>query len=115
MRICFVRFGRKDGAFPPSGRSKNCLTGDLEIGVSVYEALERDGKYQILLPRLDGTSPATLGMCFNAAQGLWGMENNPIFEVVGDVVGIGSDGEPLLKNCKVVKRIFELSNTQVRP
>ena len=113
MRICFVRFGHKDGAFPPSGHSKNCSTGDLETGVSVYEALERGGKYQILLPRLDGTAPATLGMCFNVAQGLWGMENNPIFEVVGEVVGIGSDGEPLLKNCKVVKRIFELPNDQV--
>lgn len=106
--MCFVRFGHKDGAFPPGEMSRNGLTGEFEIGVSVYEALERDGKYQILLPRIDGTAPATLGMCFNAAQGLWGMENYPLYEVDGEVVGIGSDGEPLLKNCKVVKRIFKL-------
>ena len=110
MRLCFVRFGRKGKALPSSGKSRNALTGEQECGVSVYEAIERDGQYQILLPRLDGTAPATLRQCYNAAQGLWGMENNPLFEVKGDIVGTGSDGEPLLKNCEVVKQIFELPN-----
>lgn len=55
---------------PPSGKSKNNLTGEVERGVSVYEALERNGGYQILLPRMDGTAPATLGQCYNVAQGL---------------------------------------------
>jgi hypothetical protein len=107
MRVCYVRFGHGKGALPPSGKSTNCLTGEEEVGVSVYEALERDGKYQILLPKLDGTSPATLGMCFNVAQGLWGMQNHPLYEVDGDVIGEGSDGEPLLTNCRVIKRIFQ--------
>jgi len=113
MRVCFVRFGHKEGAFPPYGKSRNALSGAFECGVSVYEALERDGKYQILLPRLDGTAPATLGQCFNVAQGLWGIENHPLFEVDGELAGFGSDGEPLLINCRVVKRIFELPNAEI--
>lgn len=106
-RFCYVRFGHKEGALPLGEQSANCITGTSELGVSAYEAVERNGRYQILLPRLDGTAPATLGMCFNVAQGLWGMENRPLYEVAGDLIGFGSDGEPLLKNCSVVKRIFE--------
>ena len=106
IRLCFVRFGRKDGAFPVGEVSYNKLTGEPELGVSVYEAVERGGQYQLLLPRLDPMTIATIGMCFNTAQGLWGQTEHPLYEVEGDFVGIGSDGEPLLKNCRVVRRIF---------
>lgn len=106
MRLCFVRFGCSTGACPAGGKSKNSLTGKREKGVSVYEALERDGKYQILLPRVDPTSIATLSMCYNVAQGLWGKVNHPLYEVDGTLVGFGSDGEPLLKDVRTVKRIL---------
>ncbi len=106
-RFCYVRFGNKDGAFPAKGQSKNHLTGVDEDGVSVYEAVERQGKYQILLPRVDPQSIATIGMCFNVAQGLWGKANHPLYEVTGDLAGYGSDGEPLLKNCAAVKKVFD--------
>lgn len=105
VRLCFVRFGGKDGALPPDEHSLNNLTKQRERGVSVYEAIERDGKYQILLPCLDPQAAATLGTCFNVAQGLWGKVNHPLYEVSGDVVGVGSDGEPLLRNCQVVQKI----------
>lgn len=105
MRLCYVRFGHKDGAFPLAGQSRNSRTGELESGVSAYEAIERDGSYQILLPALGGTAVATLGMAFNTAQGLWGKENYPIYEVSGTLIGTGSDGEPLLKDCEVIKQI----------
>lgn len=107
IRFCYVRFGKKDSVFPPEERSKNHSTGKLENGVSVYEAIERNGIYQILLPRIDSQTIATLGNCFNVAQGLWGQENYPLWEVDGDLVGEGSDGEPLLKNCRAIKKIFE--------
>jgi hypothetical protein len=103
MNIVYVRFG----GIPENERSRNYLTKEYEAGVSVYEALERDGKYQILLPKLDPVSIATLGNCYNTAQGLWGKENNPLYLIEGDFIGYGSDGEPLLKNCKIIKRIFE--------
>lgn len=102
MRIVYVRFG----ALPEDGKSRNALTGELEAGVSVYEALERDGQYQILLPKMDPQAIATLGNCFNVAQGLWGQEHHPLHLVEGEVVGKGSDGETLLANCRVVRRIF---------
>jgi hypothetical protein len=41
MRLCYVRFGY----IPENGLSVNSLTKEYEIGVSVYEAIERDGKY----------------------------------------------------------------------
>lgn len=109
-RICYVRFGRKSEPVPRSGKSFNSLEQREEAGVSVYEALCREGdQYQIILPPISSTTVATLGMCLNVAQGLWGLENNPLYEVTGDLVGVGSDGEPLLKNCRVVKPIFHLS------
>jgi len=107
VRFCFVRFGRKNGVFPLAEDSHNALTGQKEGGVSVYEAVERNGVYHILLPRIDPISIATLGMCFNVAQGLWGQAEYPLYEVVGDLVGFGSDGEPLLRNCRVVCRLFK--------
>ena len=96
------------GALPEDGRSRNALTGELEAGVSVYEALERDGAHQILLPRLRPESVGTLGMCFNTAQGLSGQVNHPLYLVGGELAGTGSDGEPLLKNCKILQRIFHV-------
>lgn len=106
MRLTYVRFGCQEGAFPPDGLSGNFITGEKEKGVSVYEALERDGKYQILLPALDPFTVGTLGQCYNVAQGLWGQENHPLYEISGILIGMGSDGEPLLKDCKVIKQIF---------
>ena len=40
MKLIYVRFGE----IPANGKSKNYLTGEYEKGVSVYEALEREGK-----------------------------------------------------------------------
>ena len=106
MRLCYVRFGRKEGPFPPDEKSLNSITDTIEDGVSVYEAIERNGKYQLLLPKIDPISIGTIGMCFNVAQCISGQINRPLYEVTGDIVGMGSDGEPLLKNCRVVRRIF---------
>jgi hypothetical protein len=101
MRLCYVRFGH----IPETGYSKNHLTGECENGTSVYEALERGGKYQIILPKIE--SIGSLGMCFNVSQCISLLKEKPLFEVEGDHIGVGSDGEPLLKNCRVVKEILD--------
>ena len=46
-------------------------------------------------------------MCFNVSQCISLLKEKPLFEVEGDHIGVGSDGEPLLKNCRVVKEILD--------
>lgn len=90
--ILFIRFGE----LPQSGKSRNHLTEQDEAGVSVYEAVERkDGRIQVLLPRLD----------YSACVSLSGCIDRPAFIVHGEIVGYGSDGEPLLRDCRVVRAI----------
>lgn len=90
-RLLFVRFG----GLPESERSVNHLTGIPEPGVSVYEAVERNRRVQVLLPSLTGSACVSLSGClFRKA-----------YEVEGMVVGVGADGEPLLANCRIVREL----------
>lgn len=82
MKLVYVRFGD----IPPGENSKNYLTGKTERGVSVYEAIMRDNKVNILMPSL------TYSCCVS----LSGVLDRPMHILTGKVVGIGSDGEPLL-------------------
>lgn len=100
-RHCFVRFGDP----PDSGRSINSRTRCYELGVSVWEALERSGRYHIILPGFDGSALDTLSDCYNAAQTLYGLKHWPIVEVAGFPAGTGSDGEPVLRGCHIVRRL----------
>ena len=93
MNCIFVRYGD----LPPDGRSKNYLTGGLEVGVSVYEALVRSGRTQIILPKVETPGLVSLS----------GVNERPLYEVMGPVVGRGSDGEPLLSPCRVVRLISQ--------
>ena len=105
MKLFYVRFG----LIPKSGKSYNYLNNFEEVGVSVYEALYDNGSYRILLPKLLDTSINTLGMCFNVAQCLSGQLDRKtcLYLVDGEKIGEGSDGEPLLKDCTIIKPIFE--------
>lgn len=91
MNVVYIRFGD----LPTHQKSKNYLTEEFENGVSVYEALERDGSLSILLPSLTASTCVSLS----------GVLSRPMYIVEGDVCGTGSDGEPLLKNCKIVRQI----------
>lgn len=77
----YIRFG----AIPKSGKSINYATGNTESGVSVFSAdFLPNGEY-----RLTG---------LNANQ-LWSassIRNRKVYRVWGDVVGSGSDGEPVV-------------------
>jgi hypothetical protein len=84
----FIRFGRP----PKSGKSLNHLTGEYERGISVYRGklnpetgvydfAPGSGSGEGLLPLLIGGKKPYL--------------------VSGEYIGIGSDGEPLLKNAEI--------------
>jgi len=91
MKKVYIRFGK----IPSSKKSLNHLTETLERGVSVYEAVDEDGKYKVILP-----SPTT-----SSCVGLSGCLERQVYLVEGNLIGEGSDREPLLENCKVVKKI----------
>lgn len=90
--IIFVRFGE----LPDSGRSKNYLTGELELGVSCYMALCKGSLVRVILPSVNTKGLVSLS----------GVNNRPAYEVVGDVIGVGSDGEPLLHPCHIIRPII---------
>lgn len=75
--VVFIRFGRW------SARSLNHSTGEYEAGVSVYPATLQDG-----VARLQGED-------FDIP--ISGIYGRLTFIVTGTVVGIGSDGEPVLR------------------
>lgn len=85
----YIRFGRV------VERSKNHLTGEHEKGLSVYETIwcPNTKTYKIVFPHLT----------YSACVGLSGGIERKAYLVTGDVTGIGSDGEPLLDNVKILK------------
>lgn len=91
MKKVFIRFGD----IPQNGKSK-IYCGEVfegyEVGVSVYEAIKDGDNIQVLMPSLT----------YSACVSLSGCLERPMLEVTGEVIGKGSDGEPLLKNCKRV-------------
>lgn len=97
MKLIYVRFGN----IPENQMSKNYLTVEYENGVSVYEAIERDNNISIILPSLTGSACVTLS----------GVLDRPMYIVDGELCGTGSDGEPLLKNCKIVREIKNINHS----
>lgn len=85
----FFRFGD----LPKGGRSKNYISGAMEKGVSVYEAVpDVLGRYQFN-DQID--FPANMAMLFD----------RPAYVVAGTRIGTGYDGEPLLSGAKVVRKL----------
>ena len=87
----YIRYGD----IPASGRSRNYADGVLEKGVSVYR-----GKY---LPETDEIM-ITPSHHYQEFGELF-IKDRPAYIVVGEEVGIGSDGEPLLSGVRKVKKI----------
>ena len=95
-RLIYVR----GGDLPPRGRSQNFLTGELEPGVSVCEAVERDGVVQILMPY------GTHNQFEYSACDYSSMYGRPVYEVEGSLIPQrGSVGEPLLTDVKIVRQL----------
>ena len=85
------------GALPRSRRSTNHLTGECESGLSVYRAYRlRTGEYV-----LDASSHELMSA---VALAVFGERDQP-YLVEGIEVGTGSDGEPLLGQVKILRRL----------
>ena len=86
----FIRFGE----LPKSGKSRNWSTGKNERGVSCYRST-----YNILTGAYN-----TYG-ALPGAEISYLMRNANIYLITGDVVGVGSDGEPVINNAKIVAQL----------
>ena len=102
--LCFIRIGD----IPPTGKSRihrgDAIIGE-EKGVSVWECLYRDGKHRIILPNPINEN------AWNDLEGDMLYPSNykpyPVYRVEGDVIGYGSDNEPLLSNIRNVIKIAD--------
>lgn len=85
------RYGRF-GDLPKGGKSKNFSTGAMEKGISAIEI------------RKDLESGGIDLVPYGDPSFLW-VQDRPFYELSGQKVGLGSDGEPILKDAKVVREI----------
>jgi len=76
-----------------------------EIGVSVYHGVEIDGIWHVVFP--NPSNPNTINglQSYVGGEGPGSPASCSAYVVTGDQVGIGSDGEPLIKNITIVKDI----------
>lgn len=91
----YIRFGPI-----PTNEQSVKLDGSLEDGVSVYDTVLMTNGYHPIIP-----IPPTL------SQGITYMylikQRRDVYIVIGDEVGYGSDGEPLIRNVKIISNITE--------
>jgi hypothetical protein len=73
-----------------------------EIGVSCYHAVQIDGKFSVALPPIlnNFNFNTLLSKIYHANAG-----NIKVYVISGKRVGTGGDGEPLLKNIKILRDI----------
>lgn len=84
---------------PLIGQSKNHHKGILEKGISVFEAIVREGVFYPVIPPHIKNGIIDLAL-------LTTFHDFPIYEVQGDVLDdTGSIGEPLLQKCQIIKKI----------
>lgn len=99
IKPLYIRFGK----IPKDGFSKIHSYGEevgKEVGVSCYRCLiDENDVIHICLPL-----PFTESR-WNVLQGFIHYDNRPAFLITGDVVGYGSEGEPLLKNVLIAKKL----------
>lgn len=97
----YIRFGD----IPPNEKSK-IYRGEEEIGcengVSVYPAFETDEGNIVL-----GLSLPITKTTLYTQQHLLEYDNRPCYLVKGDYVGKDSDGQPLINNVSIIKKIDE--------
>lgn len=89
----YIRIGEE----PIMGKSKK-LSGGYEDGISVYDAVRMTDGWHIIMPL-----PSTKGQGMTYEYLI--QSNRKIYLVVGDEIGIGSDGEPIIKNMKKIKDV----------
>lgn len=98
MKSKYIRFGRI-----PNDEISRVWSGDSivknEVGVSVYDCIEKQGIYKIVIPSIyDGVFEDLIHLLFN--------DPRKIFLVEGDEVGLGTYGEPCLKNVVIISELI---------
>lgn len=100
----YIRFGE----IPIDEKSKVFYNGEYiikeEDGVSVFDCEFIDGRLRIILPII--TTSSALYCIEGFVSGyLNGSLNKPIYIVTGDLVGYGSDNEPLIRNVEIIMKL----------
>ena len=97
----FIRFGE----LPPRGKSRVYASGvscGEEAGVSVYKAVEANGRYYPVLP--DESNEAGVHDYFRYLM----ESDSKVFLVTGDLLWLeGHDREPLIANPVVISELTE--------
>lgn len=104
MRKSYIRFGK----IPIDEKSKVFYNGEYiikeEKGVSVLDLEYIDDNPRIVLPIIvtSGILNCIDGYVYDYLNGSW---KEPVYEVIGDLVGYGSDNEPLLRNVEIIREL----------
>jgi hypothetical protein len=71
-----------------------------EQGVSCYRGVVVGNKVYIIMPHVASTTYYWLIDEYNRGK-------TPLYIIDGDEVGLGSDDEPVLRNVKIIREIFD--------
>lgn len=103
----------------PSEEKSSVYRGDVVIGyedgVSVYDCIETDGLYRIVMPfpLKEGQGMTYECLIQEITQCRYEIENHRnVYLVSGIEVGKGNDNEPVIKNVKILKDLTEQFNTK---
>lgn len=102
----YIRFGE----IPENEVSGIYCGGEVKVGeekgVSVYDAVEIDGEWRVVLPNpLLKEVGFDLYNFISNTKHLVETERRPMYLVQGDEVGKGTTNEPLLRNVKIIKEL----------
>lgn len=95
----YLRFGE----IPDNERSSIFKCGEKigeEIGVSCYRGVVIDNEVYIIMPHKESTTYYWLIESYKE-------KTKSLYIIEGDEVGLGSDEEPLLRNVKIIKEVFD--------
>lgn len=101
----YIRFGEI-----PENEVSGIYCGEVKVGeekgVSVYDAVEIDGEWRVVLPNpLLKEVGFDLYNFISNTKHLVETERRPMYLVQGDEIGRGSTNEPLLKNITIVRTL----------
>ena len=109
MRDYYIRIGEI-----PSDEKSRIHRGDAiigeEEGVSVYNCVEINGFYHIVmpLPMKEGQGQTYECLIQNVTECRYKIANPcRVYLVTGDEVGKGSDNEPVIRNVRIIKDITD--------
>ena len=101
----YIRFGER-----PENEVSGIYRGEVKVGeekgVSVYDAVEMDGEWRVVLPNpLLKEVGFDLYNFISNTKHLVETERRPMYLVQGNEVGRGSTNEPLLKNITIIRTL----------